>query len=107
MSLISIEEFHNGDFQNLQEGDVILDVRTPEEYQASRIPGSINIPHDQVADRHHELEGSKRVFIHCKRGARAQVAWTVLQEMNPDYIMICIGDGGTERWFEANFPSES
>lgn len=61
---------------------VLLDVRTPEEYSAGRIPGSINIPLQQlgqitsvVADK------STTIFTYCQSGGRSKQAVALLKEM--------------------------
>jgi 3-mercaptopyruvate sulfurtransferase SseA len=44
---------------------VFLDVRTPGEFAQSRIPGSINIPLDELADRLGELDPEDRFLTVC------------------------------------------
>jgi 3-mercaptopyruvate sulfurtransferase SseA len=44
---------------------VFLDVRTEAEYAQSRIPGSINIPLDELPDRLGELDPEDRLLTIC------------------------------------------
>jgi rhodanese-related sulfurtransferase len=53
-------------------GAILLDVRTPEEYAAGHIPGSISIPLAALPARCSEL-GAKDtpLFVHCLSGGRS------------------------------------
>ena len=64
------------------EGAVLLDVRTPQEYREGHIPGSINIPLQQL-DKAIDAYENKAVplFVYCHSGARSRQAAAVLQSM--------------------------
>ncbi len=56
-------------------GAVVLDVRTPSEFEHGHVPGAVNIPHDQVASRFAELGAKDRpVVLYCRSGRRADLA---------------------------------
>ena len=60
---------------------VIVDVRTPEEYYASHIPGAINIDvksPDFLQHSMRDLENSTPVAVYCRSGARSRDAARVL-----------------------------
>lgn len=64
------------------EGAVLLDVRTPQEYREGHIPGSINIPLqqlDKVIDAYENKAAP--LFVYCRSGARSRQAAAVLQSM--------------------------
>ena len=44
---ITIEEFN----EKIQQGAIVLDVRSPQEYREEHIPGSINIPEYEIRER--------------------------------------------------------
>jgi len=53
----------------------IIDVRTPEEYRAGHIPGSINVPLDRVGGIVNIVpDKSERLFVYCLSGARSRSA---------------------------------
>ena len=64
------------------EGAVLLDVRTPQEYREGHIPGSINIPLQQL-DKAIDVYENKAVplFVYCYSGGRSRQAAAVLQSM--------------------------
>ena len=68
----------------VEEGALLLDVRTPAEYQEHHLPNSLLIPHDEIARRIDEVlqaqAGDKRkpIVVFCRRGGRAQTAKSVL-----------------------------
>jgi phage shock protein E len=83
---------------------LILDVRTPEEYQAGHIPGAVNIPHDQLASRLSELPISKsdEVVVHCEKGGRAAKAESVLAAAG--YKNVVDLQGHMQAWRESGLP---
>lgn len=68
------------DFRKLIEaGAVIVDVRSQGEYRSEHIPGSKNIPLEQVKSKVAELKKSgKPVITVCRSGARSGMAKSVL-----------------------------
>lgn len=57
-----------------------VDVRTPEEFMSSQLPGAANIPlHviDQLADK--QLDKSRPVVVFCRSGQRSQMALQILK----------------------------
>jgi rhodanese-related sulfurtransferase len=60
---------------------VILDVRSREEFAAGHVPGTINIPHEEVAARASELSFARdsRVVVYCRSGRRAALALEALK----------------------------
>ncbi|WP_407535447.1 rhodanese-like domain-containing protein [Elizabethkingia miricola] len=63
----------------------LVDVRTPEEYNAEKIEGAVNIPLDQVESRLSEFRGKKNIVVYCRSGIRAGKAKDLLQKNNiPD-----------------------
>jgi phage shock protein E len=68
------------DFKKLvNEGAVIVDVRTKGEYQAGHIEGSKNIPLDGVKTQVQQLKKSgKPVITVCRSGNRSAMAKSIL-----------------------------
>lgn len=51
---------------------ILLDVRTPEEYEAATIPGvTHHIPLQELPVRFGELPSGQHIYIHCKAGGRS------------------------------------
>jgi rhodanese-related sulfurtransferase len=64
----------------LAEGAIIVDVRTPQEYNEGHISNSLNIPVQQIEARVSTLKKKgKPVILCCKSGGRAGRAKVVLQ----------------------------
>jgi rhodanese-related sulfurtransferase len=59
---------------------LILDVRTPAEYERGRIPGSVLLPLQQLQARWQEIAGhaERPVLIYCATGNRSTVAAKIL-----------------------------
>ena len=104
MEYISIDDLHNR-IQSLGPDDLILDVRTLEEFQAGHILGAQNTPHEKVVSIADNLKQYKTVYVHCKMGGRAKMAAQALQENGLNNI-VCVGDGGMERWMEMGWALE-
>ena len=65
-----------------REDAVLLDVRTPQEYQAGYIPGSRNLPL-QTIDKVESVVENKdtALYVYCHSGARSRQAVNILQHM--------------------------
>lgn len=63
---------------------VILDVRTPAEWNEGIIPGAINIDiyqGDAFMDALEELDKSKSYYVYCRSGARSGNACNVMSQL--------------------------
>lgn len=74
---VSIAHWHEVD--DLGEDEVLLDVRSTEEREASVIPGSMHIPLDELRGRLDELDTSKQLIVHCFSGQRSYFAYRMLR----------------------------
>lgn len=92
-------------WSELAQGELLLDVRTPEEFANAKIPGSKNIPHDQVLSHLEELTPYKKIFIYCKMGGRAQTAYHMLEGAGLNNL-VCIADAGMHAWCEQGLKTE-
>lgn len=65
-----------------QEGAILLDVRTPQEYRDGFIPGSKNVPL-QTIDKVDSVVENKdtALYVYCHSGARSRQAVSYLQHM--------------------------
>jgi rhodanese-related sulfurtransferase len=61
---------------NESENEIILDVRTPEEFAGGHIPGAVlmNINESNFQESVNELDKSKAVFVYCAAGIRSEKA---------------------------------
>ena len=69
------------DFRNA-EGAILVDVRTPQEYREGHIPGSKNVPLQQL-DKISSVADNKNIplFVYCYSGGRSRQAVSMLQSM--------------------------
>ncbi|MEI6184609.1 MAG: FAD-dependent oxidoreductase, partial [Bacteroidota bacterium] len=79
-----------------EEGDVLVDVRTAEEYNKGTIEGAINIPVDELRNRLSELPKDQKIFIFCQIGLRGYLAQRML--IQNDYQNVLNISGGFFLW---------
>ncbi|MCR9092629.1 MAG: rhodanese-like domain-containing protein [bacterium] len=86
-------------------GALILDVRRPDEYATSHVPGAINVPHDQVEARIAELgeDRARTIVVYCEKGRRAGLAGDVLLAAGFSDVRHLEGD--MSGWREAGRPT--
>ena len=64
------------------ENAVLLDVRTPQEYGEGHIPGSKNVPLQNLDKVRSVVENKDaELFVYCYSGARSRQATAMLQHM--------------------------
>jgi hydroxyacylglutathione hydrolase len=80
----------------------VLDVRTPQEWRARHIVGSINIPLNHLGERIGELPRDRRIVVHCASGYRSSIAFSVLQRAGFDDLVELAG--GMAAWEAAKLP---
>ena len=62
-------------------GALLLDVRTPEEYRESHIPGSENVPLLELEDLYAEVDADTALYVYCYSGSRSRMAADQLVDM--------------------------
>ena len=63
-------------------GAVLLDVRTPEEYLRGNIPGSTNLPLNDINNAREMIpDTSVSIFVYCQYGGRAKRAVKKLKKL--------------------------
>jgi rhodanese-related sulfurtransferase len=63
-------------------GSILLDVRTKEEYSGGHIPGSINIPLQEISRVGKEIpDKSTPIYSYCLSGVRSSQAISCLRDM--------------------------
>ena len=86
---------------------VLLDVREPKEYQASRMRNAVNRPLSQLEARSGELQkhGSRPVIVYCDAGNRSRMAGAALTKAGiaESYFLT----GGLRAWKAAGLPVET
>ncbi|HEX3165523.1 MAG TPA: rhodanese-like domain-containing protein [Chitinophagaceae bacterium] len=64
----------------IKSGAVIIDVRTPHEYDNGKVPGSINIPVDRISASIERIRSMKKpVVFCCESGMRSTTAKNILK----------------------------
>lgn len=74
-------------------GAVVIDVRTPDEYQGGHVSNASNIPVDQFADRIAEVDHlagpdkTKPLVVYCAAGSRAAKAKQILEAAGYTHVV--------------------
>lgn len=77
-------------------GAQLVDVRTPEEFQAGHIQGAKLIPLQELENRLDEIDKSKPVVLVCRSGNRSGQAYKLLKARG--YQSHSHLEGGMSRW---------
>lgn len=85
---------------------LILDVRTPREFNDGHVPGAINIPHTELSDKLDQVIAHKHkpIVVYCQSGRRASVAQSILTKAGFDQVLHLEGD--MAGWKAAGYPIE-
>ena len=101
-SLTETAQWHEIDkYRN--EGFSFVDVRSSGEFENGTIPGSINIPVDEMRERHTEIANMK-VIVNCQVGQRGHVATMLLRSLGYDAKNL---DGGYLTWINSPAASQN
>ena len=66
-----------------EEGYIILDVRTREEYDQGHIPGATQISHEEIAEKAEKVltDKDQLILVYCRSGRRSKIAAEALVEL--------------------------
>ena len=81
-------------YRALESGALIVDVRTPEEYRAGRVPGAVNLPVEEVARWADTLPKDKPVYLYCRSGNRSRQAAEYLKVPEEEGVQQPVQRGG-------------
>ncbi len=86
-------------YKNMEEDPdiVLVDVRTPQEYEESHVPGSILLPLDQLEELAPERlpDTDAVIYLICRSGNRSAQAARLLEEMGYTRLYDL---GGIQQW---------
>lgn len=68
------------------EGASFIDVRTPEEHELQSIPGSVNIPLEQLRDKVNQIPIAQKIVVYCDQGKKGYFAWRILSQLGFDNV---------------------
>jgi rhodanese-related sulfurtransferase len=77
----------------------VLDVRSAAEFATGHIPGSVNIPMEQIEARTADIPAAPLVLV-CEAGKRAEIVAGWLGEQSKLSVL----EGGTRAWRNAGYP---
>jgi rhodanese-related sulfurtransferase len=100
---VGVEEF---DKLRADKKNVVLDVRTPEEFAKGHIPGAINVDFNapDFQKKVAELDKSKTYLVHCAGGVRSAKACTAMDKIAfPNIVNL---EPGFRAWEKAGKPVE-
>jgi rhodanese-related sulfurtransferase len=86
---------------------VIIDIRIPEHFDESHIPGSVNIPQDDLGGRGGELPDDRdaEIITVCNIGKFSKQATLYLKSKG--YRNVRSAKGGLNEWVRKGYPTES
>ncbi|HEY7535036.1 MAG TPA: rhodanese-like domain-containing protein [Thermodesulfobacteriota bacterium] len=85
---------------------VILDVRTPEEFNGGHIENAINLDFysETFKDDINKLDRNKLYITHCAVGGRSAKTVEIMKDL--DFIQVYYMIGGIAEWKSKGFPTE-
>jgi len=87
-------------------GLVILDIRTPEEFDEVRLDGAINVDYYDAdfADQLDTLDKNDPYVMYCRSGNRSSDAVKTMKDLG--FTEVYEIDGGIVNWIESGYPVE-
>jgi glyoxylase-like metal-dependent hydrolase (beta-lactamase superfamily II)/rhodanese-related sulfurtransferase len=80
----------------------VVDVRSPREYGAKHIAGSVNVPLNHLAERVQELPADGSFLVHCAGGYRSSIGASLLLQRGVSRVSELAG--GVAAWEAAGLP---
>jgi len=90
------------ELDQMRESALILDVRTPREYNSGHIEGSLNIPHTELRERLDEVREAAQgrpIAALCAAGVRSNIAYRILVGNGFDALSLSGGTQTLRQWW--------
>ncbi|MGD8122387.1 rhodanese-like domain-containing protein [Vibrio sp. TRT 2004] len=65
-------------WQWIKQGALIVDVRTPQEFEAGHLDNAVNYPLSQLATHFANIDKEKQIVLYCRSGNRSGQAYQYL-----------------------------
>ncbi len=88
--------FYWDEFDKMGPEDMLIDVRSAEEYRAGKIGTAVNIPVDELRSRLDEIPLNRNLYIYCEAGTRGYLAQRILNQNG--YNKVFNLSGGYKLW---------
>ena len=87
-------------------GLVVLDIRTPEEFNEARLADSVNVDFYDAdfADQLDALDKDDPYVMYCRSGNRSSEAIKTMKDLG--FVEVYEIDGGIVNWYDSGFPVE-
>jgi rhodanese-related sulfurtransferase len=86
-----IDLWYPEDYPAVADRVTILDVRTPQEYEAWHIPEAVLLPYTELRGRLDEVPRDRPVYMYCRSGFRSYIAYCVLKQNGFDDVAFLSG----------------
>lgn len=80
----------------IDDGALLVDVRSASEFSGGHVKNSINIPVDTISGKLSLFKNKKHIIVFCQSGGRSRMAKTILQQNG----FTNVTNGGT--WKQVN-----
>lgn len=90
-------------FTTANAAHLLIDVRTPQEFESGHIPGAVNIPVESLESRLSEVSNGQPIVVYCRSGNRSATASQILADAGYASIYDL---GGITTWAAQGFPVE-
>ena len=80
----------------MEQGGILVDVRTFSEYEPDHVPNSLHIPVDELPQRYEEIGQNTRIIFICQAGGRAYSAAEFMTSIGASDIFVV--NGGMSSW---------
>ena len=94
--LSRLKVFYWNEFPEISANDLLLDVRSAEEFRDGKIEQAINIPVDELRKRLGDIPPEKNIYIYCEAGLRGYLAQRILTQNGYNHVLNL--SGGYRLW---------
>ncbi|MDD3411582.1 MAG: FAD-dependent oxidoreductase [Eubacteriales bacterium] len=91
-----VKQWHTLEEAAADPSALLLDVRTPAEYERGHFPGSVNLPLDELRGRLSELDKSRTLYVNCQSALRSYLACRILSQNG----FACLNFAGGYRYYQ-------